>query len=107
MAQSNSLKRRIADSLDNSRGVVITIVAALVVCGTIVLAGRHGLFAYLQLRAENERIVEEIVFVEEENAELTETVSKLTTDNGYIEHVAREELGMVAPDELLYQEVPR
>ena len=101
------LKRRIVDSLGDSRGILFTIVAALVVCGTIVLAGRHGLFAYLELRAENERIVEAIVFVKEENSELVETVSNLTTDNGYIEHVAREELGMVAPDELLYQEVPR
>ncbi len=52
------------------------------------------------LRASNEELVQEI-------AGLKIEVDSLRSDTNYVERIARDELGMVRPDEFVFQFSPR
>ena len=77
-------------------------VMAVMIVPTLVL-DEQGLPRYRELRSElgelrdsNEELVREI-------AGLKTQIEALRSDPGYIERIARDELGMVRPDELVFQ----
>src|SRR5919108_5951407 len=59
--------------------------------------GDRGLLAMWHTQHDLERLVREIEIVEQKNATLVREVRRRRSDLGYIEKIAREELGMVRP----------
>lgn len=67
-----------------------------------ILFGQNGYTDYLLLKAKKDALVMKNKAAEEENLQLRRRVDRLQNDLGYIEHIARKDLGMVASDEIVY-----
>lgn len=63
--------------------------------------GSRGLVDMYNLEKEVERLAQENLNLEQENAQLRRTMYRLLEDPAYLESVARKELGMVAEDEFV------
>ncbi len=80
-------------------------VFALVVAAIIGFAvlGDKGLIDVYRLKKELGGILGYNKGLEKENRELARTIELLKSDNRYVEHMAKNELGMIGKDELLYR----
>lgn len=78
--------------------LILTIAAAA--------SGDYGLVRLFQLRASYDRMLENNLELETDNARLGLNVRRLREDRYAIEKIAREELGMVKADEIVYQADP-
>ena len=65
--------------------------------------GDRGLLAMWRMQHDLERLVREIEIVEQKNATLAHEAQRLRSDLGYIEKIAREELGLVRPGEIVFE----
>ena len=65
------------------------------------LFGERGLAARARLQDDMEATVARLTEVRSENADLREQIQRLESDPGAIELLAREELGVIRPGELL------
>jgi cell division protein FtsB len=65
--------------------------------------GPHGFIAMRRTQKEIEQIREQIGKMNEENKSLTEQVNSLKTDPKSIERIAREEMGLARPGELIFK----
>ena len=65
--------------------------------------GEHGLRAVWRKQRDIVRLVQEIEAMEQENGKLGREVQRLRSDMPYIEKIAREELGLVRPGELVLE----
>jgi cell division protein FtsL len=63
--------------------------------------GPHGYLAMRRTRLEIERVQGEIARLTKENAELSEEVKSLKSDPHKIESIARDELGLAKPGEVI------
>jgi cell division protein FtsL len=73
---------------------------ALVVASVV---GNRGLVRVYQMHQTKAALEREIAQLTASNAALAEEVRGLRTDPGRIEAIAREELGLVKPGELVYE----
>jgi cell division protein FtsB len=67
------------------------------------IAGQRGAIHLWRLRAEQAKLDEQNYSLHRENERLRERISRLRTDNFYLEKVAREELNLVRPGEIVYR----
>lgn len=67
------------------------------------LFGDKGILRAIQLNRQKTSLQAELHRMEEANSALREEIKSLRSDHRYIEDIARRELGMVKPDELVYQ----
>ena len=81
--------------------VVVGLLVLLILGFTIF--GQRGLMSLVRARRQAEVLKTETARIRDENARLTEEIRLLQTDNAYVERLAREELGMVKPGELVFQ----
>jgi cell division protein FtsB len=65
--------------------------------------GPHGFIAMRRTQKEIERIREQIGKVNDENKALAEEVNSLKTDPKSIERIAREEMGLARPGEMIFR----
>lgn len=65
--------------------------------------GAHGVLAMRRSQKEAIQIQQEIRRLDEENRELQEHVKALKTDPAAIERIAREEMGLARPGELIFK----
>ena len=65
--------------------------------------GAHGFIAMRRTQKEIEEIREQIGKINNENKSLTDQVNSLKTDPKAIERIAREEMGLARPGELIYK----
>ena len=65
--------------------------------------GSNGLTQLADLRASREALALEVIDIGNQIAELEETRTRLASDDAYLEHLARRELGLVYPDEVVYR----
>jgi cell division protein FtsB len=65
--------------------------------------GEHGFFAMRRTQKEIEQIREQIGRINDENKSLTNQVTSLKTDPKAIEHIAREEMGLARPGEMIFK----
>jgi cell division protein FtsB len=65
--------------------------------------GAHGFIAMRRTQKEIEQIRQQIGKINEENKSLTDEVSSLKTDPTAIERIAREQMGLARPGELIYK----
>jgi cell division protein FtsB len=69
--------------------------------------GDHGFLAMRRAQKEVEQLQQEIQELNEENARLAEQVKALKTDPRIIERIARDELGLAKPGELIFKLPPK
>jgi cell division protein FtsB len=67
------------------------------------LVGQHGLLHLQELRQEQRALEAEAFTLTRENADLHERITRLKTDDEFLEKVAREELGFVGKGEIVYR----
>jgi cell division protein FtsB len=65
--------------------------------------GAHGFIAMRRTQKEIDRIQQQIGKINSENKSLTDEVNSLKTDPKAIERIAREEMGLARPGELIYK----
>jgi len=70
---------------------------------TSALVGEHGVPHLIRLRAEHEELKRTAFTLLEENARLHEELARLKDDNLYLEELARRQLGLVKPGEIVYR----
>lgn len=69
----------------------------------IALFGGHGLIRELQFRKAKQTLTAELSGIEEQNLGLRREIDALRNNGKYVETIARRDLGMVKPDEIIYQ----
>jgi cell division protein FtsB len=79
----------------------------LLVFATIVLVvdslvGEKGLLETLKVRRQHRELQASVEMLRQDNAHLREMVRRLNEDPAEIESVAREELGLIKPGEILF-----
>ncbi len=85
-----------------STGLLIALVA-IIALGAFVTLARHGLVDLVRLSAERDALQEEKATINRRNQELLAEIERLKTDPQAVEAVAREELGLAKPGELIYR----
>ena len=68
--------------------------------------GERGVLHLWRLTGEKARLDEQNYRLQKENEGLRERISKLRNDNFYLEKMAREELNLVRPGEIIYRFAP-
>jgi cell division protein FtsL len=84
----------------NTRQILVLALFALLVHD---IFGTHGFIAMRRTQMEIEQIREQIGKVNEENKSLTDQVNSLKTDPKSIERIAREEMGLARPGEMIFK----
>jgi cell division protein FtsB len=67
-----------------------------------VIHGQHGLSVWQQKRAEDHALQQEILELEQENAQMRQQVDRLNSDPEAIEREAREKLHYAKPGEVIW-----
>jgi cell division protein FtsB len=80
--------------------VVFYVVAALTVLAVVLLPGLSKLH---KLRRENVQLQKRIRLLKEHNGVLTEEITNMQQDPGYVETKAREKLGILKKGEMIYE----
>ncbi|MEX0801893.1 MAG: septum formation initiator family protein [Candidatus Binatia bacterium] len=70
---------------------------------TVTIVGERGAIHLWRLRGEKSKIDEQNYRLQKENEALRQRVSRIRYDNYYLEKLAREELNMVRPGEVVYR----
>lgn len=81
------------------------VIVAIGITGAAVV-GKHGLLTYVNMKNRYAEMQEECKRLRKENERLRREIKALRTDPEAIEKVARRELGMIKPDEVLYKFKP-
>ena len=84
------------------RAVHFLLIFATIVLLVDALVGERGFLETLKARREHRELAASVDRLREENDRLREEVRRLNEDPAEIESVAREELGMVKPGELVF-----
>ncbi len=65
--------------------------------------GERGLLRIYEMRQEKQRIDTKVTELQTENDKLRMEIASLHTDRDYLERIARKDLGLVEPNEVIYQ----
>ena len=81
----------------------VAVLTGLVMVGLLVVGifGDKGFLDLGQLRGELQQLREQVERLKEENLALYRHIDRLRNDPAFVENVARQELGMIAKDELI------
>jgi cell division protein FtsB len=80
---------------------LLAVLIALLSLVTVV--GERGAVHLWRLRGEKNRLDEQNYQLQKENEALRQRISRIRNDNRYLEKLAREELNMVRPGEVVYR----
>jgi cell division protein FtsB len=84
-------------------------IALYIACGAmflllmVVVFGDNGLIELHRLRSRHADLVSVNERLRQENLIMYRSVERLQNDPVYIEHVARQEFGMIRPDEIIFK----
>ena len=67
----------------------------------VIIFGDRGLVEVNQLKGERDHLLRDNHDLKEKNTALRREIERLKSDPAYIEHVARQELGMIGRDEVI------
>jgi len=81
--------------------VIVSFVAAIALIW--LSFGRHGLVALYKMQKEEERCLTVLKDLKQKNRLLTDEIRRLKEDDKYLESVAREQLGMIKDNEIVYR----
>ena len=76
-------------------------VLLLVALFIFIIVSEHGLADLRDLKSERDTLVEENKKLTRENQAISIEIDRLKHDPGYIESIARQELGMIGEDEVI------
>jgi len=79
------------------------IILALFSLLLIIVFGENGLADLNLLKAERDSLVQKNAEISRENLLLSREIERLKNDPEYLENVARQELGVVGKDELIFK----
>ncbi|MPZ20234.1 MAG: hypothetical protein GEV06_20305 [Luteitalea sp.] len=104
---ASSTPRSSSSSPPRHRGLVRRLVRGLIVFATVVLAadaifGQKGVLERMRVRGQYEQLKVSVDALKEQNRSLREDARRLREDPSAIEAIARRELGLVKPGELLF-----
>ena len=85
------------------RWVIYAFVALFLSLSLFTIFGERGMVHLWRLRGEKKKLSERYFRLQTENEIFRERIYKLNHDNLYLEKVAREELGLVRPGEIVYR----
>jgi cell division protein FtsB len=93
--------------LKNRQKIILTGVA-IVMCHLllVVLFGDNGLIELNRKQDTYQRLLVKNEHLTQENLKMYRTIDRLANDPAFVESVARRELGMVRPDELIFKFAP-
>lgn len=80
--------------------------AALLLLGIHDILGPHGFLAMRRTQQEMDRLRSDVQRLNRENGEMTGEAKSLKTDPQAIERIAREEMGLARPGELIFKLPP-
>lgn len=85
--------------------ILVVMVSSLFLLAMMALTvwGDRGLLAMWRTQRDLDRLVREIEIIEQQNTVLVRDMQRLRTDRDYIEKIAREELGLVRPGEIMFE----
>jgi cell division protein FtsB len=78
--------------------VSVLLLAALFI---FIIVSEHGLADLRHLKTERDQLIEENKKLTRENQAISIEIDRLKHDPGYIESIARQELGMIGEDEII------
>ena len=78
-------------------------VVALILFVVAAIFGDHGLIHLLRMRAEQQELEHLTFDLQQRNERLRQQIVRLQSDDRYIEKLARERLGLVKKDEMIYR----
>ncbi|MGD9183256.1 MAG: septum formation initiator family protein [Desulfobacterales bacterium] len=88
--------------MTRTQGIFLSITVVLLVSLLFfIIFGEHGFIDLNILKKERDQLVEKNERLSRENLSLSVEIDRLKHDPKYIENIARQELGMVAEDELI------
>ena len=95
--------------LNNTRLSALLLLSSLILVTLMALTiwGERGLLAMWDKQREVAELVQDIEAIERENARLSHEIYLLRDDMQHIETIAREELGLVKEDELVFEFVDK
>ena len=88
----------------HAKALLGVVLAALLIHDIL---GEHGFLAMRRARMEVQKLQEEIQQLNADNARLGGEVQALKSDPRIIERIAREEMGLAKPGELIFKMPPR
>lgn len=75
----------------------------LVVMLGLAIGNEHGFLAMWRMQRSLAQLANNIRMIEQDNRHLGDDIQRLRHDMGYIEKIAREDLGLVRPGELVFE----
>lgn len=91
--------------INKHKSIVIIIGVALCAVFLMLYFAPCGIQRYLKVREDLTLINKELDELKQKNQELTDEITLLKTDTNYVEKIARQKLGMLKKNEILF-EVP-
>jgi cell division protein FtsB len=85
------------------KGTLAACVVALILFVVAAVFGDHGLIHLLRMRGEQQGLEHLAFDLQQRNEQLRQQIRRLQSDDGYIEKLARERLGLVRKDEVIYR----
>jgi len=89
--------------MTGGHGLTAFLAVAIVAVAGSVLFGGDGVAQLRRLRAERQQLGQAAIALANANHALREQIGRLRHDDLYLESLAREELGLVRPDEIVYR----
>ena len=91
----------VADMGSRQNILIALAVAAVIAVFLMIVFGDNGLLDLRTLKDKHDQLEIRSAKLAEENAQLHRQIDRLKNDPAYIESIARQELGMIAPDEVI------
>jgi cell division protein FtsB len=88
------------------RWTLYSLISVILALLAYTIIGQRGAFHLWRLRAEKARLDEQNYRLQKDNEALRQRISRLRNDNFHLEKMAREELNLVRPGEVIYRFSP-
>jgi len=85
------------------RWLIYLFSALIILLALITVVGERGVLHLWRLRDEKNRLDEQNFRLQKENEALRQRIYRIRNDNAYLEKLAREELNLVQPGEVIYR----
>ncbi|HEY1232955.1 MAG TPA: septum formation initiator family protein [Candidatus Binatia bacterium] len=85
------------------RWLIYVFGALIILLALITVVGERGVLHLWRLRGEKNSLDEQNFHLQKENEALRQRVYRIRNDNAYLEKLAREELNLVRPGEIVYR----
>ena len=91
-------------TLQRHKGLITILGVALFILFLLLYFAPYGCRNYLILRTDLSRVKAELNELQSSNKRLTEEITLLKNDSKYVEKVARQKLGMLKKNEIIFEE---